>query len=199
MRRTGGTNGARTFRGADSALVAPRSSWTAFATLSPPARPRSPTALCPSDSAASLASTRLDLLKSAAMSTSHGRIRAISLPCPTFIPVSTKVASILACAAMTASYVAWAVALWKGFYRASTPRSSSLAARSYTDALSNPRAQSSPRSRLRLAAPSTTSSSSWRATRPSPPGSPSPPRVCASAGSSSRSGHSLRRPSGSRG
>lgn len=142
MRRTGGTNGARTFRGADSALVAPRSSWTALATLSPPARRRSPSALRPSDSAASLASTRFDLLKAAAMSTSHGRIRAVSLPCPTFIPVSTKVASILACAAMTASYVAWAVALWEGFYRALFSSPSSLL-------LSSPHAHRLTRSRSR--------------------------------------------------
>ncbi|GAA5841692.1 hypothetical protein JCM9279_000732 [Rhodotorula babjevae] len=60
------------------------------------------------------------------MSTSHGRrIRAISLPCPGFIPLSTKAASILACAAMTASYVAWAVALWKGYYQLSEIKAAS--------------------------------------------------------------------------
>ncbi|GAA5928550.1 hypothetical protein JCM3775_004562 [Rhodotorula graminis] len=60
------------------------------------------------------------------MSTSHGRrIRAVPLPCPSFVPVSTKVASVLACAAMTASYLAWAVALWRGYFELSEIKAAS--------------------------------------------------------------------------
>ncbi|GAA5906535.1 hypothetical protein JCM8208_000473 [Rhodotorula glutinis] len=60
------------------------------------------------------------------MSTSHGRrIRAIPLPCPPFVTMSTKVASVLACAAMCASYVAWAVALWRGYVQLSEIKAAS--------------------------------------------------------------------------
>lgn len=44
----------------------------------------------------------------------HGRrIRGIELPCPSCIPLSTKAASIIACAVMCIAYVVWSVVLWK--------------------------------------------------------------------------------------
>ncbi|GAA5862574.1 hypothetical protein JCM8547_002111 [Rhodosporidiobolus lusitaniae] len=47
------------------------------------------------------------------------RIRAIATPCPSCIPVSPRIASIVSCGILTVIYLAWSILLWKGYFLAS--------------------------------------------------------------------------------